>query len=185
MHSGDLADRIGSAVRVHRRGRDLSLDALADRAGLSKSILARIERGQGNPSIETLWRISEALELPLGQLVGGDAAPRVRKIDARDAPPLVAEGSGMTAWLVHATGRAHRVDVYEHEMPPGAERRAEPHLPGTEEVMVCVSGSAEIGPLGEEVRLKAGEAVWFAADVDHRYRGGPDGARLVGLMLYP
>lgn len=185
VQSGDLPARIGSTVRVQRRFRDLSLDALAEKAGLSKSILARIERGQGNPSIETLWRISQALELPLGQLVSAEVEPRVRRIPARSGAPLVAAESGMTAWLIHATARPHRVDVYEHDMPPGGERRAEPHLPGTEEVMVVVSGSAEVGPAGEIVALDAGEAIWFAADVDHVYRGGPAGARLVGLMLYP
>lgn len=171
-------------MRFQRRLHGLSLDGLAVKAGLSKSILGRIERGEGNPSIETLWRISQALELPLGLLLGTEPVPQVTHIARRSGAPLVAE-SGMTNWLVHATARAMRVDVYEHEMPPGAERLAEGHLPGTEEVMYCFAGSCEVGPVGREVALTEGESVWFVADGEHRYKGGPDGANLVGLMLYP
>src|SRR4051794_41638868 len=51
-----LAGRIGAAVRELRLGQRWSLGDLARASGLSKTILARIERGDGNPSVETLWR---------------------------------------------------------------------------------------------------------------------------------
>ena len=49
-----LAGRIGRVVRAHRIAQDRSLGDLARASGLSKTILAKIERGEGNPSIETL-----------------------------------------------------------------------------------------------------------------------------------
>ena len=42
-----------------------------------------------------------------------------------------------------------------------------------------------VGPLGEEVELRAGDAVQFVADVDHRYATGRAPARALNLLLYP
>jgi transcriptional regulator with XRE-family HTH domain len=180
---GILAARIGRTVRLHRLAHGMSLGDLARAAGLSKTILSRIERGDGNPSVETLWRVSHALQVPLGALLAEEAEPRVRRIPARSGEPLRA-GSGMAAWLVHADGREHRSEVYELRLPEGADQQSEPHLPGTEELVVCVGGRLRAGPAGDDVDLAAGDAVWFAADVPHHYAGVRD-ARALCLMLYP
>src|SRR3954462_10964123 len=86
---GALAARIGRAVRELRLGQRWSLGDLARASGLSKTILARIERGDGNPSVETLWRVSRALSVPLGTLLTPPSSrPRVRAIRARSGEPL-------------------------------------------------------------------------------------------------
>ena len=185
MHESDieqLSGRIGAAIRSHRLAQGLSVAEMARACGLSRTILTRIESGAGNPSIETLWRVSRALNVPFGALLAEDDAPRVRHIPARDGHPLRAD-SGMSAWLIHAEGREHRTDLYELEMPAGTEQRTGAHLPGTEEVLVCLSGRARIGPVGDEVEIGPGESVWFVADRDHQYIALED-TRLLNLMLY-
>ena len=178
-----LADRIGRVIRAHRLAQGMSLGDLARASGLSKTILARIESGAGNPSVETLWRVSRALTLPLGALLAEDEAPRVRAIPARSGEALNAEG-GMAAWLIHADGREHRSEVYEIAFEAGVEQRTDAHLPGTEEVVVCVEGALRVGPLGEPVALGPGDAVWFAADVAHGYVA-QEASRGLCWMLYP
>ena len=178
----ELATRIGVALRASRTARGMSLSELSKACGLSRTILSRIESGAGNPSIETLWRLSHALNVPLGTLIAEDQAPRVRLIRPRAGEPLQAD-SGMRMWPVHAEGRKHRSEMYELELPKGTTQRTDAHLPGTEELLVCVRGHARIGPVHEELELRSGEAVWFAADREHRYLGLAD-TRLLGWMLY-
>ena len=180
---GRLAAGVGAAVREHRTARGLSLGQLARACGLSRTILSRIESGAGNPSIETLWRISRALGVPLGALLEADErAPRVRAIRARGGQKLRAD-SGMSAWLLHADGRGHRSELFELELPKGTEQATDGHLPGTEELVVCVRGRALVGPLGEEVDLRAGDAAWFVADAPHRYVARTN-ARLYNWIVY-
>ena len=178
-----LADRIGRVIRAHRLAQGMSLGDLARASGLSKTILAKIESGAGNPSVETLWRVSRALTLPLGALLAEDEAPRVRAIPARTGEALAAD-AGMAAWLIHADGREHRSEVYELAFEAGVEQRTDAHLPGTEEVVVCLEGTLHVGPLGESVTLGPGDAVWFAADVAHAYVA-PAASRALCWMLYP
>jgi transcriptional regulator with XRE-family HTH domain len=178
-----LTDRVGRVIRTHRGAQGMSLGDLARASGLSKTILARIEGGGGNPSLETLWRISRALRVPLGELLGEDEEPRVRVIRHGSGEELHAE-SGMSAWLLHADGRERRTEVFELRFHAGVEQRAEPHLPGTEELVVCTRGRMRVGPAGEQAELDAGDAIWFAADVAHGYAGVRD-ARALCWMLYP
>ncbi len=179
----DLNRRLGRTLRAHRLAQGSSLTELARASGLSKTILGRIESGDGNPSIETLWRISQALALPLGALLEDEGRPNARAIPSRSGERVQAE-SGMTGWLVHADGRDHRTELFDLDYPQGTEHRSDPHLPGTEEVIVCVSGRLRAGPEGEEAELGPGDAVLFAADVPHSYVALDD-SRVLCWMLYP
>ncbi len=177
-----MTRRIGRALRAHRTERGMSLGELARAAGLSKSILARIEADGGNPSVETLWRLSLALGVPLGSLLGGDDEPRVRRIPARASEAMQGE-SGMTGWLVHTEGRVRRTELFELDFPAGTEHEGSPHLPGTEELVLCVSGRMRVGPEGEEQDLGPGDALVFAADVPHIYSAA-EASRALDWILY-
>ena len=178
----DLNRRLGRTLRANRLAHGSSLSELARASGLSKTILGRIEAGEGNPSIETLWRVSQALALPLGALLEDEGRPNARVIKARTGEQVRAE-SGMTGWLVHADGRDHRTELYDLEYPKGTIHRSDPHLPGTEEVIVCVQGRMRVGPEGEEGELGPGDAILFAADVPHSYEALRN-TRVLCWMLY-
>jgi transcriptional regulator with XRE-family HTH domain len=60
----------GRTVRKARRDRELSQEALADRAGLSSKHVGEIERANKDPRLTTVLRIARALELPSGELFG-------------------------------------------------------------------------------------------------------------------
>ena len=59
----------------------------------------------------------------------------------------------MDAWLLHAAGREHRAEVFDIELPRGIDQRTDAHLPGTEELIVCVKGRVRVGPYDQEVEL--------------------------------
>ncbi|MBJ7330568.1 MAG: helix-turn-helix domain-containing protein [Solirubrobacteraceae bacterium] len=178
----DLARRVGRAVHTQRTARGDSLGDLSRASGLSKTILARIERGEGNPSMETLWRLARALGLPLSALLTPDEEPRVLVIPAGSGEVMQAE-SGLLGRLLHAQRRAGRSELFELQLPAGADHRGTPHLPGTQELVICTKGRITAGPVGEEAHLRAGDAVWFAADVDHRYASAR-GATALNWVLY-
>ena len=175
---------VGRTLKRLRLAQGLSLADLAEGAGVSKSSLSLIERGEGNPSVETLWRIAQGLGQPLGALLAEPSQDPVRIIPRHSGTP-VAGASGMRAWLISAEVRAQRSELYDIHLPAGTEHVAEAHPAGATEVVVCVAGTAAVGPDGRQVQLAAGDAAWFAADVPHRYSAGPEGAQVVDLILTP
>lgn len=163
-----LTAQIARTVRQRRYETGATLSEVAAKAGLSKTIVGRIENGRGNPSLETLFRVAGALEVPLSSLLSEHREPMARVIPARSGPEVRAD-SGMAAWLVHAQAHGHHAEVYELALPAGTDQRTAGHLPGTEELLICVSGRLRVGPVGEEVELGDGDAAWFAADGEHHY----------------
>lgn len=180
---GAVSAQMARSLRAHREARGLSLGALAAQADVSKTILSRIEAGLGNPALETLWRISRALDLPLGELLGEQDPPPTRLIRADEGEPVESE-SGLVGRLILAEGRNHRTEIFEFTLAPGADYASEAHLPGTEELVTVTEGSAWVGPAGREAELSERDALWFPADTAHRYASG-EGARGYVVMSYP
>lgn len=58
----------GQVIRELRKKRGISQEVLSGFACISRSHLAMIENGTKNPNVDTLWRIAEALEIPLSEL---------------------------------------------------------------------------------------------------------------------
>ena len=69
MKEQDVGKRIGANLRQFRMSRGISLEALAKQIGVSKQTLIKIERGEANPTLSVIWRISNGLEVPITALL--------------------------------------------------------------------------------------------------------------------
>src|SRR5262245_36822805 len=58
---------VGALIRLLRTKARRSLGNVADSAGLSPGLLSQIERGMGNPSLTTLAKLAQALDVPIGR----------------------------------------------------------------------------------------------------------------------
>jgi transcriptional regulator with XRE-family HTH domain len=177
------AAHLGRSIRAHRQAAHLSMGALALRSGLSKASLSTIEAGTANPSLETLWRLASALGLSLGSLLGEAEPPRTRLIRAGGGVPFASE-SGLAGELLLTEGRSHRTEIMVFELPAAADYGSAPHQSGTEEFVFCISGLIDLGPVGQEQRLRPGDSLSFPADCAHRY-ASPRGARGLNVISYP
>src|SRR4051812_1226215 len=101
---GEFNARIAGKVRSLRQARGWSLGALAERAGLSKTNLAKIETGSGNPSLETLLRLADALEITLGALLAVDRPHGTQLIRFGDTT-FVRSPSGLEGRGIWSDGR--------------------------------------------------------------------------------
>ena len=66
---------MGDALREARRVRGLSLRELADRLGVSPSLISQIETGRANPSVSTLYAIAGELDVSLDELLFNERRP--------------------------------------------------------------------------------------------------------------
>ena len=71
----DINDRIAARVRQIRDGLGLALDALAERSGVSRSMISLIERGESSPTAVVLEKLATGLGVPLASLFDAPAAP--------------------------------------------------------------------------------------------------------------
>jgi transcriptional regulator with XRE-family HTH domain len=179
-----ITETIAAALRREREAAGLSLTELARRAGIAKSTLSMLEAGTGNPSVETLWSLGVALNVPLSRLID-PPSPAVRVIRAGEGPRVRAELAAFTGTLVSAGASRARRDIYVVEVEAGAERHADAHLPGTVEHMVVAAGRIRTGPADAPVELSAGDYVAFPGDIPHYYAALEPGSWAVLVMEHP
>ncbi|UWQ83647.1 helix-turn-helix domain-containing protein [Leisingera caerulea] len=159
---------IAAAIQRERNRAGKSLSALAAQAGIAKSTLSQLEAGNGNPSVETLWALAAALDVPLS-LLFETQAPATTLIRGGEGEPLESEQSDFTAVLLSRCPPNVRRDVYRVVMQPGQVRRAQPHPRGTVEHMLVCSGQMRAGPDGQEESLQPGDYYTYPGDRLHSY----------------
>lgn len=164
-----LAALIGSRVRQERQSRSWTLDQLADRAGVSRRMIVSVEQGTVNPSLGTLLRISEALQVGLPVLVESPQPRPIRVTRAGEHIALWTGAAGGRGLLVASADDRDAFELWDWTMGPGDARTSEPHTPGTKELVQVHEGALTIEVDGETTTLGPGDAISFPGDVPHSY----------------
>lgn len=178
----ELSDRIAVTLRHERERRDLSVSELARRAGVAKATVSQLENGGGNPSVETLWALASALEIPFADFVDeGVHSPTL--IRAGQAGTAVASSaSAYIAVLLSASPPHARRDIYLLSAEPGEPRRSDPHPRGTIEHLVLVSGRGLVGPADDPYELSPGDYLSYAGDAPHVFEALTPGMSAVCVV---
>lgn len=175
---------LSTTVRRQRRARHLSLSELARSASISKSTLSEIERGQGNPSLDTLWSIAVALGIHLSDLFDDPAPLPVAVLRYADAP-VIAEGEGGVTVRHLRNLHEGAIELYEVEFPGAdAARDSTAHSAGQIEHVIVLEGRVDVGPDGVAEQLDVGDTITFPADVPHHYRAIGGSARILSIVEY-
>jgi transcriptional regulator with XRE-family HTH domain len=165
--------KVGEAIRELRTSRGESLRALARASTLSANALSMIERGLASPSVGTLYRVAEALEVPISRLFQVDekrAAVVFRKAAERTRLPIsrgLWEGLGGESF----DGRFEPMIL---TMESGCSSGPESMIHTGHEFVYCLRGVLEYGVEGEDFALEPGDSLLFRAHQRHRWRNpGP------------
>jgi transcriptional regulator with XRE-family HTH domain len=178
------AQALARSLKRRRLERAISLSELARRAGVSKATLSSLERGSGNPSVDTVWALAKALNVPFGDLFDG-AEEDVIKVHRLEDAQIVTEENGFRGRrLLSRQGRGG-FELYVLELAAGAKRNAAPHSPGVTEHVLVIDGQVEAGPDDDAATLAAGDYLTFAADLPHHYHSLAGPARVLLLTDYP
>ncbi|MGH3881579.1 MAG: helix-turn-helix domain-containing protein [Actinophytocola sp.] len=163
---GAPLETIAQSLRRERERVGLSLSEVAKRAGIAKSTLSQLESASGNPSVETLWALSVALDVPFSRLVE-PARPRVQVIRAGEGPAVFSERANYVATLLASCPPNARRDIYLITAEPGSARESDPHMPGVVEHVVLCAGRGRIGLVENPIEMAPGDYVAYPGDAEH------------------
>jgi XRE family transcriptional regulator, regulator of sulfur utilization len=161
--------KLGRRIQALRAERGLSLNALAARAAVSASMLSSVEHGQKAATIVVLDRIAVGLGVPLGQLV---AEPDEHRIVVRRAAEqdTVDEPGGWRRTILTPVVPGVNFEWIRTTLPPGCDAGTYPgYAAGSHEYVVVHSGTLRLTVGDTVMDLRAGDSVYFAADVPHGY----------------
>lgn len=176
---------LGAQLRALRKTRELTLEQLAARSGVSAGLLSQMERGQGNPSFNTLVQVAHALSVPVASLFRADASgsPVVRRaerrrIDIHAADVLGAGAAGPaaepTVTELLTPSLAGALEVLMIEVPPGYSTEATPFTHEGEEFGLILDGRHEVHLGDAAYTLEPGDSITYSSRIPHWYRNPGD-----------
>ena len=169
-----LATAIGQNVRRLRRRHDLTLDVLAERAGVSKGTVIGVEQARANPSIATLCRLADALGVGVSTLIESDAIPQIRIKRRADTPALWRNETGSQALFLMGTDPPNSIELWDWRLAGADAFHGEAHPTGTVEMLTVLEGILLISVGTREHTLEPGDTILFDAIVPHRYANPGD-----------
>jgi transcriptional regulator with XRE-family HTH domain len=181
--SPDLAPVVGKNLRRLRTERGLSLERLAQASGVSRAMLGQIELGQSAPTINVLWKIARAVDVPFSALITSSQPAGAKVLRAASAKRLTSSDGSFSSRALFPWDEPRRVEFYELRLAPKCVEKAEAHAPGTTENLVVAKGSISVEAGGVVHELGAGDAILFEADAPHVYRNTGAGEAVVYLVM--
>lgn len=162
--------RLAENLRRLRQQRELTLDALALRSGVSRAMISKIERGAAVPTTTVLGKLAAGLEVSLSQMVG----------EQQVLEPVLLPPEAQAAYCDPKTGFVRRslspllpdrrVDFAFNSLPAGEAAVFAPHKRGVEEYLFVSRGEVVVVVAGERFVVGQGSSLFYHGHVVHEYR---------------
>lgn len=179
-----LNKNISINLKAIRREKGMSMDAVAEQTGVSKSMLGQIERGEANPTIGTLGKIVSGLRVDLADLTrtpGVDvyAVNREKLIPTKEV-------AGQYAVYTYFPYEKNRLfEIYAVRIEPGASYVSGAHGQGTNEYIVVHAGELTLEIDNAFYQVKKEDAISFGTAVTHTYwNKGSEQLKFIILFVF-
>jgi len=179
---------VGATLQRLRLARGLTLEDLSRIAGVSKSMLSQIERGQANPSLATVWSLASALRVDISELISGHASDLRTKIEVASAsftPEIKTDDGLCTLRILSPPDHAEAFEWYELLFQPQGSLDSKPHAKGMREHLTVLEGDIQVKAGADLVDVPQGGTARYAADVEHSIRNIGNGPARALLVMTP
>ncbi len=175
----DILNLLPARLKEARRAQGLSLEAVANLSGVSRSMVSQIERGESSPTIATLWNLTRALQVDFaGLLETSESADQIDTLRAAQVPSIDNMGQGCRIRILSPPEDAGGHEVYDIAFRPGGALVSQPHGRGTREQLNVLEGAVRVTSGTAAQDLGPGDTARYAADIAHSITATSDGARV-------
>jgi transcriptional regulator with XRE-family HTH domain len=179
-----LNENIKINLKRIRKIKNLSLDEMAMETGVSKSMLGQIERGEANPTITTLGKITSAMRISFSDLVGPPPG-EFFVLKKETLQPLKEIPGNFKNFFYFPFETDRQFEIYSLEIEPNGCYECASHGEKTMEYLIIFSGSLYLDMGEHQVELKTGDAIRFNSDKAHAYYNkGTDQLRIYMLFTW-
>lgn len=160
---------LGRRVREERIHRGQSLEALAESAGVSRSMLSAVERGAKVPTVLVLDRIATGLGTSIARLLGEERAGRVALLRSDDQN-VARDPSGWERRILSPVLPGVEFELMRTTIKPGVDAGVfSAHAPGSREYVAIERGTLRLTLDGNAYLLKAGDSIYYDGDCQHGF----------------
>jgi transcriptional regulator with XRE-family HTH domain len=160
--------QLGNRLSSLRKRKNMTLDDLSAKSGVSKSILSQIERDLSNPTVTTISRISDALGEKLSDFFLKIEAGEVNYIESLKETPSITSKDGLCELNILGAGETvNWLQWYLLEMKPKGVLDSKSHGPKTFENLTVIDGQIEVICGTSKEKLSKGDTFRFQSNKEH------------------
>lgn len=174
---------IGQGIRSERKRRGWTMAELGSLVDLTPQAIGSIERGEADPSINSLRRISQALNVPMFKFLLTDIDRHI--VVRRDSRVRINMPSDNLDYELLSSDTNGTLEVLSVLLYPGASTREEPNAHAAEECTVVLRGSVQAEIAGKRVLLEPGDSVTIRGGLPHRFLNTGDSEAELLMALSP
>ena len=175
---------VGNEIKRLRKLQGWTLEQLASASGVSAGLLSQVERGQGNPSFNTLVQVAHALGIPVARLVAGEqmTSPVLRREDRRRLN--LPNDELIVAELLTARPDS-ALEVIRIVTEPGYSSEDTPFAHEGEEFGIVLEGTHAVNVGGTHSVLRAGDSISYDSTIPHWYENPGEGTSVSLWVVTP
>ena len=175
---------IGPKIRQLRRQKNLSLQQLSDRSGLSTAAIHKIERSGMTPTVGTLMKLAAALNRSVAYFIDEEESPPAVLVRSDERKRLFTARDGLGRAAVSGPVGHFFMEAAITTLEPGACSGDKPLEHPGEELVFALDGMLSFQVGSEEYMLRRGDALHFRTDRPHRWQNsGRRPARALWMAL--
>jgi transcriptional regulator with XRE-family HTH domain len=161
--------QLGRTIQRLRQAYHLTLSQLSDQSGVAKSIISQIERNETNPTLSTIWRLSQALNTTIEEVLSKeDQQPFIEHIKSTAIPTLQSQDGLCTLKIIGWLNTVDWVQWYDVTLLPQGKIESEAHQRGAVENISVLKGKVEVLINQQSIGIaQAGETLRYRADFPH------------------
>ena len=164
----DLGRIIAMNLKQLRTERSLTLGQLAKESGVSKAILSDMEKGESNPTINTIIKVSKGLNVPYSRLMEG-VEPESTLVRQQETVMQANENHHYRIFCYFTTSPKRNFELFRVELDPNSSNVSIAHPPKSQEYLYVLEGELTLETETASYTLHPGDSLGFASSVPHTY----------------
>ncbi|MGG3124098.1 helix-turn-helix domain-containing protein (plasmid) [Priestia megaterium] len=174
---------IAKNLTKFRKNRNLSLTQLSELTGVSKAMLAQIENSKSSPTVTTLWKIANGLQVSFSSFIQ-EEEPDIRKISINELEPIADNEGNYLVYPFFPYHPEKKFEIYIVTLKPGCTHESKTHL--GDEYLLVKEGKLLVTVGMQEHKVQSGDALQFSGSTPHSYtNSSKETASFFLLMYYP
>lgn len=179
----DLNQLIAGNLKKIRKSKELSLEQTSVLTSISKSMLSQLERGEVNPTISTVYKLSLGLKVPVTAFTAPKPQPFLR-ISKKEVAPLSGDGNRYRLYPVFNIQDGQDFEIFDFEFDEGGQMDGNRQMAGTREFITVYSGQLTLSFKDTEYVLKAGDSASYNAFEDYTYKNTGKGMVTANIVVH-
>jgi transcriptional regulator with XRE-family HTH domain len=180
----NLNNIIASNLKRLRNERQLSLGKLSEICGVSKVMLGQIERGESNPTINTIWKIASGLKIPYTTLIDEPIKTNIL-IKKEDSTEQESPDNKFRVYCYFKSNANRNFELFTVELDGNSTYESNSHGEKTQEYVIVYNGQLSLDVDNTNYILNPGDSIVFDSSKPHFYSSlGDDMIKMTIINYY-